>query len=116
MLPPVTCPHHHILPDGQFVQGTNDLVGAGQAPAGDLVGRQAGDLLPPENHPPALRRVDAADDVEHRRLARAVGADEPQNLPLRQAETHILESLQAPEPLGDVLYLENHAGLRGSET
>ena len=85
------------------------LVGPGQAPAGHLVGGQAGDLLTPEEHLPWVRCINPVDDVEQGGLAGAVGADESQDLPLRQLKGDIAQGLEPAETFGDFLDLEDHS-------
>ena len=52
------------------------------------------------------RLVDPADDVEHRRLARAVGSDQPADLTLVDRERQTVERNDATEAHGDVLHIE----------
>jgi hypothetical protein len=59
-----------------------------------------------EEHVARVRPVQPRDDVEGGRLARAVRADEPRDLPLLDVERHAVERDDAAEAQGDVPYLE----------
>ena len=65
-----------VLPHRQQGEDLEALEGAGQAPAGPLVGRQLGDVLTVEHHRAPGHRLQPAQGVEHRGLARPVGADQ----------------------------------------
>ena len=58
---------------------------------------------------PLRRLVDAADDVEHRRLAGAVRTDEPADLPLaRCRRSDAVERHDAAEAHRHLLHIEQH--------
>src|SRR5690606_25010847 len=67
---------------------------------------EAGDVAAPPADAPRLWAVEAADDVEDARLARAVGAYERRHLTLLEAEADTGERGQAPEGEGDGVELE----------
>ena len=69
-------------------------------------GATASRSSPSKTHAPGRRLVDAADDVEHRRLAGAVGSDEPADLTFVDGERQPVEGDDAAEPDGDVLHVE----------
>src|SRR5262249_26753792 len=56
-----------------------------------------------------VRRFQPGDDPEQRRLARARRSEECQEGAVRDVETDIVESQEAPEPLHDVLDGDAHA-------
>ena len=63
---------------------------------------------------PPVERVDAGDDVEDRRLAGAVRADEPEDLARVDVERHVVERGDATEAHRDVVELEERLSHRGS--
>src|SRR6202022_1991561 len=77
------------------------LEGAGDAERCDDVRRPADQLVPSvvEADAAAARRKDAGDDVEDRRLARAVWPDQPDDLSVVHPEVEALDGLQPSEVL-----------------
>jgi hypothetical protein len=73
------------------------LKGPGDAAGSDLVGRHLRDVLVAEDEAALARIVDAADHVEDGGLARAVGADDGEDLPRLHLEAHPVEGLDAAE-------------------
>ena len=71
-------------------------------------------------HGAGIRLVESSDDVEGRRLARAVRADQSEDLTLGDVERDVVEGDDAPEAAGEVLDGEqrHEAGIlrRGGET
>ncbi|CAN4048302.1 ribosome recycling factor, partial [Dysosmobacter welbionis] len=61
------------------------------------------DLLPPVPHRAVGGLVHAGDDVEGRSLARAVGADQGDDLPLAYLQIHVVHGDDAAELHGDIL-------------
>ena len=57
-------PHHNILPDCQFLEGPDHLVGPGQPPAGSLVWRFAGNVLASKNYASLFGFIHPIDDIE----------------------------------------------------
>src|SRR5258708_19234083 len=97
---------HEVLEDGEAGQRPHDLERAGQAQPADLVGLAAVDPGSPEEDPSARGREVAVDQVEDGGLPRPVRPDQPQDLPLLQAEGHVAHGQQAAEALADVVELE----------
>ncbi len=79
-------PHPRVARDEQVLEHRHVreelavLEGAGDAERGDAVRSRARDVLAREFDPARARTVDAADAVEHRSLARAVRADQREQL------------------------------------
>ena len=71
---------HHVLQDRHAGEKLRGLEGASQAHAGDLVGLHTRDRPIPETNFARIGPVEAADDVEKRRLAGAVGPNNADNL------------------------------------
>src|SRR5207253_9377743 len=93
----------------------HDLMGARQAMPSDLVGCEAGDAFPLEDNLARVGRIDAIDEIEHGRLARAVRPDEAENLTLLDREGEIAHRFEATEALGQMRDFEqrgHRTGLR----
>ena len=63
-------------------------------------------VVAPEQHPALGRLVDAADDVEHRRLARTVRTDQPADLTFVDREAELVEREDATESHRHALNIE----------
>src|SRR5262249_50745070 len=72
----------HILQHAQPTEGPRDLVRATDAGPGDAMRRQRRDIPPIEQQLSAMLAIVAADDVDQRRLARAVRPDQAEDLAL----------------------------------
>src|SRR5437667_3364549 len=70
------------------------LEGAGDAGARDLSLRPAAQVLAEKADPALVHRQRAADQVEHRRLAGAVGSDETQDFPGFELEAYAVDGHQ----------------------
>jgi hypothetical protein len=75
---------------------------AGEPEPGDLVRRKPGDVVLAKADR-AAAAIEAADAVEHRRLAGAVRADQRQKLARGGRERHVVEHDQPAEPQGEAL-------------
>ena len=73
----------------------------------DPVRPHAGDVATEQLNPAGLRRVEAGDHVDHRRLAAAVGADETEDLALTDLEADALERLESAERALDAFALKH---------
>ena len=59
------------------------------------------DLAAGEDDAPGIGAVVTGDDVDERRLARAIGSDQPENLAATHLDIHTCERLHAGEGLAD---------------
>ena len=75
--------------------------------------REALDAFPLEEDVAFLRRVEAADHVEGRCLARPVGADETGDGALGQPHGQIVDGGDAAKAHGDVLDIQQQFGVLG---
>jgi hypothetical protein len=75
---------------------------------GRLVGVHVPAVLAAEDDVAFLRPVDAVDDVEHRALAGAVGADDGANFMLAHIEGNVRQRLDPAETQRNVLQVEDH--------
>ena len=103
-----------VLAHAQMAEQAHDLEGAGDAARGDLARRQAGDVGAVAQHAAVLRCYLPGDDVDQRRLAGAVGADQPQDLAGLEAQRHAIERAQAGELDRDLQGFEGRYGHRRS--
>ena len=83
--------HAHALEQGDVLKGAGDARGGGVVRAHLLACRAlVGDDA-------VLRMVESVDDVEHRRLARAIGADDGADFAFADVERHIADRAHAAE-------------------
>src|SRR5207245_4711901 len=78
--------HRHVLEDGELPERPRNLERTRDPEVADLVGREAGELLRAEAHRAGGRRERARHAVEEGGLARAVRADEAEDLALLHLE------------------------------
>ena len=95
-----------IAQHGRILEQFDVLEGAGDAEAGNVVGRLLGDVLILEEDLARGRRIDPRDQVEDRTLAGAVGADDREDLALLHREADGIDRLQAAEVQGQVFGAE----------
>src|SRR5262245_24539909 len=98
--------HLHVLERGEVEEGPWGLEGARHAEARDAMSGERLDGC--SAHADGSRRepLEPVDQVEQRRLARAVGTDERHDLALGDAESHIAQHLEPTETLADPDALE----------
>ena len=95
---------HHIVERAQVRIEADVLESAGDAQLRRFAG--AGQVMfALEEQLPPLRAVKAADAVEHRSLARAIGADNGANLTCMYVEVDLVEDGSTPKREGDALNL-----------
>ena len=99
---------HDVVERRHALEQGDVLEGAGDALAGGEVGPHVVALLALEGDGAFLRVVEAVDDVEHRRLAGAVGADDGADLALPDVEGDAADRPHAAEGKRDVLHREQH--------
>src|SRR4051794_8684974 len=103
--------HLDVLPYRQRTEELEALEGAGHALAGSLERWEAGDVLAVEQDLAPSGVLQAGDDVEQRRLAGSVRADEPGDAAGLGAQIHVLDGDVAAESDGDGLDVkERHEG------
>ena len=96
-------PQEHVVIDGQLVDQREvledrvDALGPGVVDAFRLVG------LAVQEHAPAVLLLEAGDDLDQRRLARAVVAEQAEHLALAQRQVDVAQRRDRAEALGDVL-------------
>ena len=92
--------HRHVVPQPDVLEGP------GHAQGCDLVRFHAARVDAADFDGPGRGLVEAADKVEDRRLAGAVGPDEGAHLAALQADGQLVHGQQAAEALGQVGYFE----------
>src|SRR4029079_8403210 len=100
------CGRHHVLPHGHVQEQPQRLERAGDPLARDLVGLEAADALTREPDVALGRLVDAGDEVEQRRLARAVRPDHAHDLALVDVEVELRHARETAERHRDLLEFE----------
>src|SRR5215831_6048262 len=89
----------HVLEDGHAREGPRDLEGPGQAEAADRVRREPHDRAVTEADVPGVGGEESREQIKDRRLAGAVGSDEPEHLARRDREveaSHRPKTAEAP--------------------
>src|SRR6266545_2706192 len=99
---------HHVFADGELVERPDDLVGSCHAQARHVVRAQATEIVAAEDDAAAVWAIDGVEDVEERRLAGPVRADESQDLAFFHAECDMGQGLETAKPLADVLDAQHH--------
>ena len=94
--------HGHPLEQGNVLESPRDTL------LRHLVGLHLRALLALVEHLALLRVVEAADHVQHARLARAVRPDDRPDLALADVEADILDRHHAAKAQRDVLHLHHH--------
>ena len=93
-------PDQHVLDRGHVGEQPDVLEGAAHAQRGDLVGPAADQRLAAEGDLAGVGLVETGEDVEQRRLAGAVGADDRRD-PVVEREVDPVDGGQTAEALGD---------------
>ena len=101
------CTGHDVRQHGHTAERLGDLERSRHSARADLVGAQPGDLPPECHHRPGVRPLEPGDQVEARRLAGAVRAQQRHGLVLGDREAHILHRAQPAETLAEVFDDEN---------
>ncbi len=97
---------HDIVKDAQLAEDAAVLEDAGQSAGGDAVWGETGDLLSIQDQAAFGGFVKTGDDVEHRGLPGAIGADQPDDMSFFEGQIEIGDSNQTAEAHGEMLDLE----------
>ena len=108
---PAVAACQHIFEHGEILEETDRLEGPGDAELDDAVGEPVRDVFALEADCPPVGAVVPGDEVEDRRLARPVRADEPDDGPLLHVEGDFVYGHQSAEGLGEVLKIQQAHGL-----
>src|SRR5207249_1542128 len=103
----VVARERHIFEHAKPVKRPRDLEGAADAAVDDAIRGCARDLRAIEHDRSRRRRKRARQHVEDRALARAVRADQAENLALLDPERHIVDSGEAAEALHQSFYRQH---------
>jgi hypothetical protein len=90
---------HHILEHAHVRERPHDLVSGCDASSADAICAYARDLRAVECDRAGVGRLDAGDQLEKRRLACAVGPDEPDDFPGGDMEINLRHRHEAAEAL-----------------
>ena len=104
----------HVLDRRQVREDPRELEGPPDALSADAVRTEADEALAAKADVAAVRRQRAGDAVEQRRLPRAVGADQPDDLTSFDLEIDAIERGEAAEVLGHVHDFEQAHGALAS--
>src|SRR5512135_657445 len=92
---------HDVLEDRHLREEPDVLECPHHAPVGDLAGRQAVDLRPPENDLAGIGGKESGDQVEDGRLPCAVRPDQRLDRSRGDVEGKVVDGQEAAEPLAD---------------
>ena len=98
-----------VFVDRQTTEQIGDLERTGQPLPADVLRRQGLNFLPVQTHGSGIRHKHARDQIEGRRLARAVRPDQRVDLTGVQGEPCIADGLNAAEVLVDRRHFQHHA-------
>ena len=93
----------HVLDEGELAERPRDLERSGDALPADRVRGEAGDLGDLEADRPGARAQVSGNEVERRALARAIRADETQNLALARCEGNLVDRQKSAEAFGQAI-------------
>ena len=109
-------PRHDVVERRHALEQGDVLEGAGDTLAGGEIGAHVVPPLALERDHTLLRVIEAVDDVEHRRLAGAVGANDGAHLALADIEGDVAQRAHAAEGERHVFQREQHiAGERSRQ-
>ena len=103
------CAHGNVLQHGQLGKGLRNLKGTHHAPSGNLVHRQAHDVLTQQFNLTLVNFVEASDGRKQGRFARAVGANQGHNLTGAHLKRCVVDGAQTPKYFGQSIHFEHHA-------
>src|SRR3954447_23522596 len=103
---------HDVLEHGQMREQAETLERARDAEARELARLNAAQWLVAPLQASLVGAGETADDVEQRRLARAVGSDDADNLVLGDGRGDIRQRCEPAEADGDPLHLEQRSHAR----
>ena len=103
---------HDVLAHGHAAQDLGALERAHEAARVDPVGGEAVDPVASQSDLASVGAKRAGHDVEERRLARAVRADQREHLAGANVERHVVERLQPAEAHADAAYVEERGFTR----
>src|SRR5450830_781428 len=100
-------PGHDVVEHGHALEQRNVLEGPRNALSRHFAGMHAVALLTAKNDVAFLRMVDAVDDVDHRALAGAIGADDGADLMFSYIERDVGQRLDAAEGQRNILQIQH---------
>src|SRR2546425_8768769 len=108
---------HEVVEHAHALEERDVLEGARHPELGHVGRRQPRAVAALEEDAALVGMVEAADDVEQRGLARAVGPDDGEDLPALDVQAHAAQREQSAKAHADPLHLEQGPGcLRGHRT
>src|SRR5688572_2803578 len=87
----------HVLAHGKRPERLEPLEGSSDPRTRPVMWLRFGEVFVLEHHPTGVRRLKTGDDVEERRLARAVRTDQAGDMAGLHRDRHVLECLQPTE-------------------
>ena len=98
--------HKHIIQHRHLRKQANILEGPPKSQSRNFMGRQIGDFFSIEENAALRRRVQAGNNIEQCRFARAVGANDADDLALIYMQSNVSKCGQTAELLGNIFNRE----------
>jgi len=98
--------HHEVLPGGEIVVDADELGGVPDPLAHPFWTFRHVHTV--DDHRPRCRPQQRDDDADRRRLAGAVGAEKPEDLPLGHPERDVVDGANTREDLHQRLHVDEH--------
>src|SRR6516165_369493 len=93
----VVVTHQDVVFHGESHERSHELEGTRDALAAYLVRGAPGDVRTVELYPASIRSERARDEIEQRRLARAIWTHDPQHVALAHGEAHTVDGTDSAE-------------------
>src|SRR6266851_9548187 len=100
--------HHHVLQDGHAAEETDRLKGDRHASPRAAIGGEPGEILTAQMHRTSIWSQVAGDEMEQRRFARTIGADDAHQLGFVDLQGHLVDRDHAAEAAGQTVRFEQH--------
>jgi len=97
---------HDIFQHGHALEGLDHLKGTANAQMADLVGLHSLNTVALEKNISGSQRIIVIDKVKDGGLARAVGADQSEDLPAFHLEVHSIDCHETAEVLADLFHFK----------
>jgi hypothetical protein len=104
-------PDQDVVERGELTEHLGVLERTGDTAPGDLVRRQREQVFTVERDPARQRTVESGDQVEHGRLAGAVGADQREDLSIADLDAELAQGGEAAEADREIFDAEHRPTL-----
>ena len=99
-------PRLDVVQHRKLLEQTDILKGTGNAVLVDFNGLMSCNIFSVQPDKSLVRLIDAGQKIEYRRLPRAVGADQPVQLPFLDLKVEIIHSTEAAKGDRQIIYFQ----------